>query len=258
MRKALAARSLHLSQRERSTRAARRVRGCDFRKYAPSPQPSPHRGEGAHRACGSADVADDPSCAAGRGAACVAVRARAGRIREAEPRGRPRPRQRSMRCCSARSRGCSATSPNGTGSRSQVCGVAVRLFDLQWPVRHLPGGIFVRPALRGKGIGKALMAHLARQCTARGAAHLQWSVLDWNTPSINFYKSLGAVLKDEWTICPSAVRRSHGWRRRSDGHRHHRGGRGKWRDRARRHDAVAAEIRHAAFPCRPHRWASRW
>jgi GNAT superfamily N-acetyltransferase len=61
--------------------------------------------------------------------------------------------------------------------------------------------IFVRPAFRGKGIGKALMAHLARQCAAHGAAHLQWSVLDWNTPSINFYRSLGAVLKDEWTIC---------------------------------------------------------
>lgn len=61
--------------------------------------------------------------------------------------------------------------------------------------------IFIRPAFRRKGIGKALMEHLARQCTARGAAHLQWSVLDWNTPSINFYKSLGAMLKDEWTIC---------------------------------------------------------
>ena len=61
--------------------------------------------------------------------------------------------------------------------------------------------IFVRAAFRGKGIGKALMAHLARQCAARGAAHLQWSVLDWNTPSIEFYKSLGAVLREEWTIC---------------------------------------------------------
>ena len=61
--------------------------------------------------------------------------------------------------------------------------------------------IFVRPAFRGKGIGKALMAHLARQCAARGAAHLQWSVLDWNRPSIEFYQSLGAVLRDEWTIC---------------------------------------------------------
>jgi GNAT superfamily N-acetyltransferase len=61
--------------------------------------------------------------------------------------------------------------------------------------------IFVRPAFRGKGIGKALMAHLARQCGVHGAGHLQWSVLDWNTPSIDFYKSLGAVLRDEWTIC---------------------------------------------------------
>ena len=61
--------------------------------------------------------------------------------------------------------------------------------------------LFVRPALRGRGIGKAMMAHLARRCAAHGAPHLQWSVLDWNTPSIDFYKSLGAVLKDEWTIC---------------------------------------------------------
>ena len=61
--------------------------------------------------------------------------------------------------------------------------------------------LFVRPAFRGRGIGKALMAHLARQCAAHNAPHLQWSVLDWNTPSIAFYQSLGAVLKDEWTIC---------------------------------------------------------
>ena len=61
--------------------------------------------------------------------------------------------------------------------------------------------IFVRPAFRSRGIGKALMAHLARQCVVHGAGHLQWSVLDWNTPSIGFYQSLGAVMKDEWTIC---------------------------------------------------------
>jgi GNAT superfamily N-acetyltransferase len=61
--------------------------------------------------------------------------------------------------------------------------------------------LFVRPAHRGKGIGKALLAHLAKQCVANGWARLQWSVLDWNTPSIEFYKSLGAVLKDEWTVC---------------------------------------------------------
>jgi GNAT superfamily N-acetyltransferase len=61
--------------------------------------------------------------------------------------------------------------------------------------------LFVRPALRGKGIGKALLAHLASQCVANGWSRLQWSVLDWNTPSIDFYKSLGAVLMDEWTVC---------------------------------------------------------
>ena len=61
--------------------------------------------------------------------------------------------------------------------------------------------LFVRPALRGKGIGKALLVHLARACVANGWSRLQWAVLDWNTPSIEFYKSLGAELMDEWTLC---------------------------------------------------------
>ena len=61
--------------------------------------------------------------------------------------------------------------------------------------------LFVRPALRGKGIGKALLAHLAKECVANGWSRLQWAVLDWNTPSIDFYKSLGAVLVDDWTLC---------------------------------------------------------
>src|SRR6476620_3244146 len=61
--------------------------------------------------------------------------------------------------------------------------------------------LFVRPALRGRGIGKALLMHLARQCVANGWSRLQWAVLDWNAPSIEFYKSLGAVLMDEWTVC---------------------------------------------------------
>ena len=61
--------------------------------------------------------------------------------------------------------------------------------------------IFVRPAFRGRGVGKALMVHLARKCVENGWARLQWSVLDWNTPSIEFYKSLGAELMDEWTVC---------------------------------------------------------
>jgi GNAT superfamily N-acetyltransferase len=61
--------------------------------------------------------------------------------------------------------------------------------------------LFVRPAWRGKGIGKALLAHLAGECVANGWSRLQWSVLDWNTPSIEFYQSLGAQLLDEWTLC---------------------------------------------------------
>jgi GNAT superfamily N-acetyltransferase len=61
--------------------------------------------------------------------------------------------------------------------------------------------LFVRPAQRGKGIGKALLSHLAKECVANGWSRLQWAVLDWNTPSIEFYRSLGAELMDEWTVC---------------------------------------------------------
>src|ERR1700688_3253092 len=61
--------------------------------------------------------------------------------------------------------------------------------------------LFVRPAQRGKGIGKALLSHLAKECVANGWSRLQWAVLDWNTPSIEFYKSLGAELMEEWTVC---------------------------------------------------------
>jgi GNAT superfamily N-acetyltransferase len=60
--------------------------------------------------------------------------------------------------------------------------------------------LFVRPAFRGKGIGKALLAYLAKLCVENGWSRLQWSVLDWNTPSIKFYKSLGAVMMDEWKL----------------------------------------------------------
>ncbi len=59
--------------------------------------------------------------------------------------------------------------------------------------------LFVEPEYRGKGIGKALLAQLARIAVERGYGRLQWSVLDWNTPSIEFYRSLGAAALDEWT-----------------------------------------------------------
>jgi GNAT superfamily N-acetyltransferase len=61
--------------------------------------------------------------------------------------------------------------------------------------------LFVRPAQRGKGIGKALLIHLAKECVANDWPRLQWTVLNWNTPAIEFYKSLGADLLDQWTIC---------------------------------------------------------
>jgi GNAT superfamily N-acetyltransferase len=60
--------------------------------------------------------------------------------------------------------------------------------------------LFVRPAFRGKGIGKGLLSHLARLCVDNGWSRMQWSVLDWNTPSIDFYKSLGAQMMDEWKL----------------------------------------------------------
>jgi GNAT superfamily N-acetyltransferase len=60
--------------------------------------------------------------------------------------------------------------------------------------------LFVDDAVRGKGIGKSLLQQLAKRCVAEGLPRLQWSVLDWNEPSIAFYKSLGAVPQDEWTM----------------------------------------------------------
>ncbi|MBK6411919.1 GNAT family N-acetyltransferase [Sphingopyxis sp.] len=60
--------------------------------------------------------------------------------------------------------------------------------------------LFVRPAARGLGLGKALLAHLAQLCVERDCARLEWSVLDWNAPAIGFYQSLGAKLMDEWTV----------------------------------------------------------
>lgn len=60
--------------------------------------------------------------------------------------------------------------------------------------------LYVRPEARGGGHGKALLRELARICVERGYERLEWSVLDWNEPSINFYKSLGALPQDEWTV----------------------------------------------------------
>ena len=60
--------------------------------------------------------------------------------------------------------------------------------------------LFVKPEMRGRGVGKALLAHLARWAKERGCGRLEWAVLKWNTPSIEFYKRLGAVPMDEWDV----------------------------------------------------------
>lgn len=89
---------------------------------------------------------------------------------------------------------------------AEIAGEAVglALFFTNFSTWAGKGGIyledlFVRPQARGQGVGKALLVHLAGIAVARGYARFEWSVLDWNTPAIGFYKGLGAVMQDEWT-----------------------------------------------------------
>ncbi|MBZ5564140.1 MAG: GNAT family N-acetyltransferase [Acidobacteriia bacterium] len=83
----------------------------------------------------------------------------------------------------------------------QPAGFALYFFNYS-TFRGRPGlyleDIFVRPAYRGKGIGKALLLHLARIAVAEGCGRFEWQVLDWNTAAINFYESLGAQVMKEW------------------------------------------------------------
>ncbi|HEY1137785.1 MAG TPA: GNAT family N-acetyltransferase [Xanthomonadaceae bacterium] len=60
--------------------------------------------------------------------------------------------------------------------------------------------LFVRPAFRGFGLGKRLMVRLAKLAVERDCGRFEWSVLDWNQPAIDFYRSLGAIGMDEWTV----------------------------------------------------------
>ncbi len=60
--------------------------------------------------------------------------------------------------------------------------------------------LYVRPVMRGHGVGKALLLHLASIAVARGCARFEWSVLDWNQRAIDFYRSMGAAPMDEWTV----------------------------------------------------------
>jgi GNAT superfamily N-acetyltransferase len=60
--------------------------------------------------------------------------------------------------------------------------------------------LFVKPEMRGKGLGKLMLSYLAKLAKERGCGRLEWWVLDWNEPSVEFYKSLGAQPMDEWTV----------------------------------------------------------
>lgn len=60
--------------------------------------------------------------------------------------------------------------------------------------------VFVNPAARGQGIGRAIFADLARRALAQGCSRMEWSVLDWNAPSIAFYRAIGALPREGWTL----------------------------------------------------------
>jgi GNAT superfamily N-acetyltransferase len=60
--------------------------------------------------------------------------------------------------------------------------------------------LFVRPAFRSRGIGKALLRHLARRCVDEGLSRLEWWVLNWNEPALRVYRSIGAIPMEEWTV----------------------------------------------------------
>jgi diamine N-acetyltransferase len=83
------------------------------------------------------------------------------------------------------------------------CGFALYFFNfstfLGRPGLYLED-LFVKEPLRGKGVGKALLAELARVALENACGRMEWAVLDWNAPSIAFYRSLGAVPMEEWTV----------------------------------------------------------
>ncbi len=95
-----------------------------------------------------------------------------------------------------------ATCHLALGDDGEVVGFALWYVTFStW--KGLPGlwleDLFVRPGARGRGLGKALLQELAAVCVQRGYPRFEWWVLDWNAPSIGFYRSLGAVPQDEWT-----------------------------------------------------------
>ena len=85
----------------------------------------------------------------------------------------------------------------------EIAGMAIWFLNYStWQGKHgiYLEDLFIKPEFRGRGFGKALLQHLAKVCDERGYGRFQWWVLDWNSPAIEFYKSLGAVAMDEWTV----------------------------------------------------------
>ena len=84
-----------------------------------------------------------------------------------------------------------------------IAGVAIWFLNYStWQGKHgiYLEDLYVRPEYRGRGYGKALLQHLARICVERGYGRFQWWVLDWNSPAIEFYLSIGAEAMSEWTV----------------------------------------------------------
>ena len=85
----------------------------------------------------------------------------------------------------------------------KVVGMAIWFLNYStWQGRHgiYLEDLYIKPEFRGQGYGKALLQHLARICNERGYGRFQWWVLDWNSPAIEFYHSIGAVPMSEWTV----------------------------------------------------------
>lgn len=86
---------------------------------------------------------------------------------------------------------------------SEIAGMAIWFLNYStWQGRHgiYLEDLYIRPEFRGRGYGKALLKHLAGICNERGYGRFQWWVLDWNSPAIEFYRSLGAEAMSEWTV----------------------------------------------------------
>jgi len=85
----------------------------------------------------------------------------------------------------------------------QIAGMAIWFLNYStWQAKHgiYLEDLYIKPEFRARGYGKALLKHLAQICDREGYGRLQWWVLDWNSPAIEFYKSFGAEAMDEWTV----------------------------------------------------------